>query len=254
VDKHGNYTDLTGSPLTVGARVRVSADYNYDGPKEGTGAVVSLPKEGSDWYGFPVVRFDDDDKTRHVPDSALRRTDPEPGSLVAHLEDMIATTRARNTAMETFLDAGPGVEGAPPAVPATFPVTVLGPDEAAADRATCGACGRSWDNAASTSYTPAPSGRCPFEAFHAPTVEPGEEAGHGMELTVAEVRRTTALPAQVTDADIADAIQEAEMGDSEVFERSLARLDEAWGSLLSDVGGFAERLADRRTRRAQKAR
>lgn len=111
MDEHGNYTDRTGNPLTVGARVRVSADYNYDGPEEGAGVVVSLPKEGSDWYGFPGVKFDDD-KTRHVPDSALHRTDPEPGSLVAHLEDMIATARARNTAMETFLDARPGVEKA----------------------------------------------------------------------------------------------------------------------------------------------
>lgn len=32
--------------------------------------------------------------------------------------------------------------------------------------ATCGDCGRSWDDAKSTSITPVPSGRCPFEAFH----------------------------------------------------------------------------------------
>jgi hypothetical protein len=35
-----------------------------------------------------------------------------------------------------------------------------------ADIATCGACMRSWDDAVSTSWTPAPSGRCPFEYEH----------------------------------------------------------------------------------------
>lgn len=31
------------------------------------------------------------------------------------------------------------------------------------DVATCGECGRSWDDGQSTAVTPAPSGRCPFE-------------------------------------------------------------------------------------------
>lgn len=34
------------------------------------------------------------------------------------------------------------------------------------DLCTCGHCGLSWDDGQSTSMTPAPSGRCPFEAFH----------------------------------------------------------------------------------------
>jgi len=32
--------------------------------------------------------------------------------------------------------------------------------------ATCGACGRSWDDTVSTAWTPVPSGRCPFEYEH----------------------------------------------------------------------------------------
>lgn len=32
--------------------------------------------------------------------------------------------------------------------------------------ATDGACGLTWDDSIVTSMTPAPSGRCPFEAFH----------------------------------------------------------------------------------------
>ena len=31
---------------------------------------------------------------------------------------------------------------------------------------TCNACGLSWDDGIITSMTPAPSARCPFEAFH----------------------------------------------------------------------------------------
>jgi hypothetical protein len=34
------------------------------------------------------------------------------------------------------------------------------------DICTCGACGRSWNDAAVSSITPAPSGRCPFEYEH----------------------------------------------------------------------------------------
>ena len=32
--------------------------------------------------------------------------------------------------------------------------------------ATCGECGRSWDDARISSLTPTPSGRCPFEYAH----------------------------------------------------------------------------------------
>ena len=34
------------------------------------------------------------------------------------------------------------------------------------DPTTCGACGLTWDDAIVTSWTPAPSARCPFEYFH----------------------------------------------------------------------------------------
>ena len=38
--------------------------------------------------------------------------------------------------------------------------------------AECGNCGRMWDDGISTSWTPVPSGRCPFEYEH----EEGESA------------------------------------------------------------------------------
>lgn len=34
------------------------------------------------------------------------------------------------------------------------------------DVATCGSCGRSWDDAVVSGLTPAPSARCPFEYEH----------------------------------------------------------------------------------------
>ena len=34
-----------------------------------------------------------------------------------------------------------------------------------ADIATCGQCGRSWDDSIVTGITPAPSARCPFEGM-----------------------------------------------------------------------------------------
>jgi len=51
-------------------------------------------------------------------------------------------------------------------IPSDFPVQPLGPDEKPKGRATCGNCGLSWDDDISTSMTPAPSARCPFEEFH----------------------------------------------------------------------------------------
>jgi hypothetical protein len=55
-----------------------------------------------------------------------------------------------------------------PEIPADFEVQPIDPDDPTAiDPATCGTCGLTWDDGVSTSWTPAPSGRCPFEYFHA---------------------------------------------------------------------------------------
>jgi hypothetical protein len=59
-------------------------------------------------------------------------------------------------------------------VPATHPVRPLRRNSKAwkiatnrRSLATCGTCGRSWDDDIITSMTPAPSARCPFEYCHA---------------------------------------------------------------------------------------
>lgn len=51
-------------------------------------------------------------------------------------------------------------------IPKSHPVQPLKPGEAAVALSTCGYCGLSWDDDIVTSMTPAPSARCPFEAFH----------------------------------------------------------------------------------------
>lgn len=53
-------------------------------------------------------------------------------------------------------------------IPSDFPVKELKRSDfaKAKDPATCGTCGRSWDDAIPTTWTPAPSARCPFEYFH----------------------------------------------------------------------------------------
>ncbi|GAB4006699.1 hypothetical protein [Nocardioides ultimimeridianus] len=49
-------------------------------------------------------------------------------------------------------------------IPADYPVRPT--DGTGPNDATCGECGLSWDDSISTSMTPVPAGRCPFEYFH----------------------------------------------------------------------------------------
>lgn len=54
----------------------------------------------------------------------------------------------------------------PDDIPAEHPVRPVPDDAHGPDTATCGECGLSWDDSLSTSLTPVPAGRCPFEYFH----------------------------------------------------------------------------------------
>jgi hypothetical protein len=47
-----------------------------------------------------------------------------------------------------------------------YQVRPLRRGQKAEDRVTCGTCGLSWDDSITTSITPAPAARCPFEYFH----------------------------------------------------------------------------------------
>jgi hypothetical protein len=62
-------------------------------------------------------------------------------------------------------------------IPDDFPVRPLQGHENANDRATCNVCHLSWDDSIATQYTPAPSARCPFEAFHKQTRKRSDISG-----------------------------------------------------------------------------
>ena len=51
-------------------------------------------------------------------------------------------------------------------IPKDCEVQPLRPGQKAKEPATCGTCGLTWDDGKITGMTPAPSARCPFEAFH----------------------------------------------------------------------------------------
>lgn len=57
------------------------------------------------------------------------------------------------------------------------------------DIATCGHCGRSWDDAMVSHLTPAPAGRCPFEYDHEYDDEEDREAER-LDKVTAAIRRT----------------------------------------------------------------
>ncbi len=74
-----------------------------------------------------------------------------------------------NQALDQHITGNWGEDSVPddlPNVPESFPVKVLGPDDPATDRMLCEACGREWDDAIATGWTPVPAARCPFEYFH----------------------------------------------------------------------------------------
>ncbi len=74
----------------------------------------------------------------------------------------------------------------------TYEVTALKGAELADARrigtaVTCGTCGRSWDDSISTSVTPVPAGRCPWESDHEDDDE--DEYQSDAEALVAELAR-----------------------------------------------------------------
>lgn len=84
---------------------------------------------------------------------------------MASIREMIAALECDYERLESLRDDRDCWE--PEEIPADFPVVELDDDDEAASLCTCGTCGRSWDDAIATSYTPVPAGRCPFESFHA---------------------------------------------------------------------------------------
>ena len=68
--------------------------------------------------------------------------------------------------MPEFVDAQCGGSDTHDPIAQSFPVKVLKPGENPKGKTTCGHCGLSWDDDIGTTWTPVPSGRCPFEYEH----------------------------------------------------------------------------------------
>lgn len=88
--------------------------------------------------------------------AAARSTDPRVGRVTVTVDGTVTTWRNGDSddghAFSGWMELG------------TFRTDDNG--KRIRDAATCGTCGKTWDDALITSRTPAPSGRCPFEADH----------------------------------------------------------------------------------------
>lgn len=107
MDAKGNYTDRRGTLLMLGTRVRMVRDEFLSGAV-GSGRVASLPPEGNDYNGFPLVEFDHDGRKRHVPDSALLVDDSSYVELVNRYGTFRTTPRLLDSAIARYLPASVG--------------------------------------------------------------------------------------------------------------------------------------------------
>lgn len=104
----------------------------------------------------------------------------------------------------------------PEDIPADFPVKPLQDGQSAKDKVTCGTCGLSWDDAISTSWTPAPGGRCPFEYFHDAGDDEDDKGDHEYSGSTASAPRVAAKWKALDDKLGKRWILDAK--DSDVFE------------------------------------
>jgi hypothetical protein len=139
-----------------------------------------------------------------------------------------------------------------PPIPPTFPVQPVDPASWPGDPrrlATCGACGRTWDDDPDepTAWTPAPAARCPFESWHADDeeAEPGpDDIGAVWALTRRDVADTLdALEA----ADVAACSWCDEATDGELARTGAGEHDDecpmAGGGRFAELAGELRRLA-----------
>lgn len=115
--------------------------------------VGSIEQDGDEWD----ANFGDDWETFDDEQAAREWVEEKAGDTTLTMARHRSSRRKQASELE------------PDEIPADFPVKPLA-TQAEIDAATApaqdGQCGLWWDDAISTYYTPAPGGRCPFEAYH----------------------------------------------------------------------------------------
>lgn len=98
-----------------------------------------------------------------------------------------------------------------------------------AEIATCGECGRSWDDAFASGVTPAPSGRCPFEYQH--KTRRAVPVAHAQQISRNALRMLHA--SRVGRGIVAEQMPAAEQHRVEIELTALAQLAAECGAYLS---------------------
>lgn len=106
------------------------------------------------------------------------------------------------------------------------------------DMATCGVCGLTWDDALITGRTPAPSGRCPYEAWHAD--EEGDDAGPSL-AECAESEEAAGDRARIVKRTAAEPTYSCDDCDATGTVESLG-IDQDNGRTLAEIHHLASRL------------
>lgn len=144
--------------------------------QDATGHEVILMGDSSiGLYLTPEIGWECDDEAEPRPDGTVEYmvSDGLPGNRTHSesyftLREAIARFKGVQAAggFANLHDWGDDEEDELPPVPEDFEVRVLDDDENPPGKMTCGICGRSWDDSIGTTWTPVPSGRCPFEYYH----------------------------------------------------------------------------------------
>lgn len=192
------------------------------------------------------------------------------------LASQVAAEIKRHTGVEIAITASrlkewgyKKIAAKPVRVPKDFEVQPLKPGENPPGKATCGTCNLSWDDDKPTSWTPAPSGRCPFEYYHNPEPEEPLSPGVGNQMGVPESALGIGGTASA-DGEVAIACDPTLMHLAKGEKRKIKELREqlqgekdpakiksindAIDSLYSRMDADKKRKEDRRQQREDKAK
>lgn len=147
----------------VGERLEV-----YFGIQDETGEIKHAYWPKSQW--FYKDKDEDEEDREEVPHHEAKdgsvhvfAIDPDEAFRIAK-RDLNLTGEDEKVLDKIFLQPRPGTMHEP--IPLSFEVQPLKEGQEPKGKTTCGHCGLSWDDDLQTTWTPVPSGRCPFEYFH----------------------------------------------------------------------------------------